>query len=667
MYNFIDLLALIDPSLKALSGVPLGIFLLVVLGTLIFILVYLIRSIKIYRQLTGVISGIRQLQREPVPYERGAVGRLFATEPLKHLWDEYNDTLHEVQKAAAGEVQLKETRATMPAEVFFTREVLVDNRLFDDFAKHLPGLLTGLGIIGTFAGLLEGLQNFNPTTSASAVAGLRPLLAGVSHAFIASAAAIGCAMLVVALTKTLLTYFYNLVEQLTHGIDSLYATGAGEEYLSRLVRASEQSEAHAAQLKEALVEDLTQLMTNLIDRQIAAHQQVTQSLGDQIGTSIAAAMAEPMRKIGDAIETTARGNGDQVTSMLESLLTAFMAKLEDTFGGQIRGINEQMERSMAAMAAVQQSLQSLLQDVKTANEQATSQMSGKLEEAMQRASDNQQLLTNQMREFVEEFRKLVSEEQAKSQRTMDEAVTKVLTDVATSMAGLEAMRQSAADAENGRNQALAQKTTELVGGLSSQVDSLLQQVADQVGKTQQNIDAISQVSLRAIDSMSTGALSMEAAATKFETAGQAVNGVLDRSTHLSQQMTATAGTLQTAAGAVQRGFEQYDSTRKTVETHVTALTALIESAKREAGLSKDLIKAIQDGVTSLRDAEAASRAHLEDVNAALTKAFEEFGTQLVSQVKKTIAETDRHLTSGTGHLNGVVQELANAVHRMKKA
>lgn len=666
MYDSIDLLALIDPSLKALSGVPLGIFLLVVLGTLIFILVYLTRSVKIYRQLTGVISGIRQLQREPGPYERGAVGRLFATEPLKHLWDEYNDTLHEVQKAAAGEVQLKETRATMPAEVFFTREVLVDNRLFDDFAKHLPGLLTGLGIIGTFAGLLEGLQSFNPTTSASAVAGLRPLLAGVSHAFIASAAAIGCAMLVVALTKTLLTYFYNLVEQLTHGIDSLYATGAGEEYLSRLVRASEQSEAHAAQLKEALVEDLTQLMTNLVDRQIAAHQQVTQSLGDRIGTSIATAMAEPMRKIGDAIETTARGNGDQVTSMLESLLTAFMAKLEDTFGGQIRGINEQMERSMAAMTAVQQSLQSLLQDVKTANEQATSQMSGKLEEAMQRASDNQQLLTNQMREFVEEFRKLVSEEQAKSQRTMDEAVTKVLTDVATSMAGLEAMRQSAADAENGRNQALALKTTELVGGLSNQVDSLVQKVADQVSKTQQNIDAISQVSLRAIDSMSTGALSMEAAAAKFETAGQAVNGVLDRSTHLSQQMTATAGTLQTAAGAVQRGFEQYDSTRKTVETHVTALTALIESAKREAGLSKDLIKAIQDGVTALRDAEAASRAHLTDVNAALTKAFEEFGTQLVSQVKKTIAETDRHLTSGTGHLNGVVQELANAVHRMKK-
>jgi hypothetical protein len=40
---------------------------------------------------------------------------------------------------------------------------------------------------------------------------------------------------------------------------------------------------------------------------------------------------------------------------------------------------------------------------------------------------------------------------------------------------------------------------------------------------------------------------------------------------------------------------------------------------------------------------------------------------MVGQVKSTIAETDRHLANGTGHLNGVVQELAIAVQRMKRA
>lgn len=35
-------------------------------------------------------------------------------------------------------------------------------------------------------------------------------------------------------------------------------------------------------------------------------------------------------------------------------------------------------------------------------------MSGTLEDAMKKAADNQQLLTDQMREFVQDFRRLVT-------------------------------------------------------------------------------------------------------------------------------------------------------------------------------------------------------------------------------------------------------------------
>jgi hypothetical protein len=83
--------------------------------------------------------------------------------------------------------------------------------MFDDFVRHLPGVLTGLGIIGTFAGLLDGLSQFNPSTTSTAVAGLKPLLDGVSHAFIASATAIGCAMIVLFIEKLVLALFYGKV------------------------------------------------------------------------------------------------------------------------------------------------------------------------------------------------------------------------------------------------------------------------------------------------------------------------------------------------------------------------------------------------------------------------------------------------------------------------
>jgi phage-related protein len=160
------------------------------------------------------------------------------------------------------------------------------------------------------------------------------------------------------------------------------------------------------------------------------------------------------------------------------------------------------------------------------------------------------------------------------------------------------------------------------------VDALLGAVSDQVAKTQRNIDALGQVSLRAIDGMNQGALTMGSAAQRFETAGSAVTGVFDRSTQVADALTSTAASLQAASTAVQRGFEQYEA---------------------------------------MRESEAEARSHLGQVNEALVKAFSDFGNSLVSQVKSTIAETDRHLAQGTGHLNGVVQELANAVQRMKRA
>ncbi len=654
-------------SLGKLQGAPLSIFLLVVTLTMFFLIGYAFKGTQIYLQLRAALRGVRSVQKTKNTPRPEDIGKIFRSKPLTHLWAEYSDTLHEVRQASSGSLVMAEIRATVPAETFFTREVLVDSRLFDDFTRHLPGVLTGLGIIGTFSGLLQGLEKFDPTSSATAVAGLKPLLDGVSHAFIASGVAIACAMGIVFISRLVLAYFYRLVEKLTHGIDSLYSTGAGEEYLARLVKASEQSESNTSQLKDVLVEDLTKLMTNLVDRQIAAHEVATKALGERIGESISTAIAEPMKRVGEAMENTTRGNGEQVSNMLESLLTAFMAKLEDTFGGQMRSINDQMQRSMDAMAAVQASLQRLLADIKTTNEQAANQLSGKLEEAMTKATDNQQLLTDQMRQFVQDFRNLVNEEQEKSKRAMDDAVMKVLGEIKTAMDHMEKVRKGAVEEESGRNQELSKHTARLVGGLSTQVDGLLEAVTGQIAKTQENIEALGTVSLRAIDGMNQGALMMGTAAQKFETAGNSVSGVIDRSYKLSAQMTEAASGLQVTAVAVQHGFEQYDSTRKTVDAQVASLTGLIESARKEAGVSTDLIESIKSSVEALRRAESDSRAHLNKVNDALVKSFNDFGNALVSQVKHTIAETDRHLSTGTGHLNGVVQELATAVHRMKKA
>ena len=205
--TLLNLLGQIHPILRNLSGIPLVIFLVVAALTSAFLVGYLVQGTRVGLQLWLSVRRIRKLQRANKRVKPADVGKVLKREPFKHLWDEYDDTLHEVKSAGNGTVELTEVRATAPAEMFFTRDVLVDSRLFDDFTRHLPGVLTGLGIIGTFAGLLEGLSKFDATSTATAVAGLKPLLDGVAHAVIASAIALGCARGVTVSSRFCLAVF----------------------------------------------------------------------------------------------------------------------------------------------------------------------------------------------------------------------------------------------------------------------------------------------------------------------------------------------------------------------------------------------------------------------------------------------------------------------------
>jgi hypothetical protein len=153
----------LHPSLAALHGLPLFVFLAVFVLTALFLLGYAVKGTQVWWQLSSALRIVKALRSNKTPPSPKDVGKAFKVEPLRHLWDEYADTLHELRKAGSGAAALTEVRATVPAEAMFTRDVLVDGRLFDDFTRHLPGVLTGLGIVGTFAGLLDGLASFKPT------------------------------------------------------------------------------------------------------------------------------------------------------------------------------------------------------------------------------------------------------------------------------------------------------------------------------------------------------------------------------------------------------------------------------------------------------------------------------------------------------------------------
>jgi hypothetical protein len=113
------------------------------------------------------------------------------------------------------------------------------------------GILSGLGIIGTFSGLISGLIHFDVSDPATTQAQLSLLVQTVGQAFFVSALAITLAMLFTWVEKALLSARYSQVERLQHLIDSLFEAGSGQENLERLVVATE---AQVALMQDVLTE-----------------------------------------------------------------------------------------------------------------------------------------------------------------------------------------------------------------------------------------------------------------------------------------------------------------------------------------------------------------------------------------------------------------------------
>lgn len=171
---------------------------------------------------------------------------------LSSLWAEYSEALDKRNELPdPSSSKARRWRASALAETFFSDYALVDSPLRSDFYKHVPGILTGLGIIGTFSGLINGLIHFDVSDPASTQIQLSLLVQTVGQAFFVSALAIALAMLFTWLEKALMSARYSQVEALQHLIDSLFEAGSGQENLERLVVATE---AQVAVMQDVLSE-----------------------------------------------------------------------------------------------------------------------------------------------------------------------------------------------------------------------------------------------------------------------------------------------------------------------------------------------------------------------------------------------------------------------------
>lgn len=630
---------------------------LLLLAVLVFLLWFVVPWVSLRWNLVAFTREIRQLRQT-----HGDPKHLKVSDRrLAHLWSEYCETLHLPKGALDSRTGIHKDalhRATVPAEAFFNAQSVYEGRIHTEFFKHLPGLLTGLGIIGTFLGLIHGLGD-----AAKPGGGLEieRLIIPVREAFYISAAAITMAMIVTFFEKLIVAGLHRAVEHLCQDIDALYAAGASEDYLSRLVHASEESTAQAKILKDALVGDLSAILERLTERQIETAAQQHAQLRDQFVSAIDHGLREPFGEIAQSLGQFRSRQGEQLSQGLQDSMAAFADKLDQMLGGQVGQARALQAQTLQALESAVTAFQSMAQQVGSAGESATASISMQLSRTLEDLSARQGQMNDSMRTVVDELRSVVTKTQADTTSNVQTMLQELGAQVGQVVQTLQTETKASSLAHQDSVSAMASHTRESIAELTTSVRAQTEAIEHTTLAMRAAVTDLGSSVHRNIALMGEGAGEIRNAADHFVSSGSAMAEVLDRSRALSSELSLAASTLSHSSQDVQTVISDYRAARETFAGVVDGLRSTVETAKREVAMTTDIVARMEAAAQKLISAQTQADAYLDSLNEVLVGAHGSFNQQMLSALSNANAEFHTHLSKSTQLLASAIDHLQDTL------
>ncbi|WP_168405837.1 anti-phage ZorAB system protein ZorA [Acinetobacter indicus] len=672
--------------------IPVGMLIFVLWIGFKFYSKYIKPAKNLSEQLSVLINALKGMDKNSSLNKNSLDAKFENDTPLNHAWLNYKNSFHDIYETLDGEDVLVSSRATVSSDVFFSQAVIVDTPLRVEFYKHLPGIITGVGIIATFAGLLFGLLAFDPAGDPAKVQdSLGLLLGGVSEAFMASALAIGTAMIITWREKSWLRQCYEQLETLTTEIDKLFETDStGEEYLAKLLKSSQANETNARQLKDSLVNDLKVMMTNLVEEnkknQIAFAAQLSESyakssqdMATQIGQSITDTLQAPLDKIASSVQQVSGDQGSAVQELMTDVLTAFMSKLESTFGSQMTGMTEMMTQSVSAMKEMQLGFSQLLTDMKINSETSTKTLEIQMSKMIEDIQQKQNAMSNQMNLMVDHLSQGAAKIGEQGQHAIEQLngkVSELMGNLGGTMSELmsdvtkQRMEQDRVILEN--QQKLHEQSSALIDNLGTEIKDLIAHSQNAVQVYKENIQKLSQVTTDSITGMNNGAEKMRLASEQFNTAGSSLITVTDKTSQLIAEVSTTSTHLTSASSNLISLLKDYKDSQESVKQAISTLDGLIKQAQAEVGMSSEMLKDMNQMTTALNQVKKEMQDYLEQVSDVLVKSFESFGSSVETSLNHSLGAFDntldqavKRLATGVEGLGGFVEDLEDLVQQKK--
>lgn len=509
---------------------------LVIIGVTTFALVYAAYNFrKAYRRVSFYKKTLKPYTSDDLLSKREEITEKMIKNPeYQGIWEEFDESL----VVFGGELH-----NTLDASHFFNvhslAHSLADNRLI----AAIPGLLTAMGVIGTFVGLQVGLGEISSSglgTSLTEVdeinQGIGNLISSATIAFMTSVWGVGASILFNFIEKILERNVRSSVFKLQLRIDRLYRRLTPEKSLSDIEIHSRESrevmqtlaEKIGERMQEALVESTDKIKNSLVESLESVLQPNVEALVNNAKASSETALKSLVEGFMGAITSEGRHQSEQMHAASEKVQET-VNNLETSFRDFIIKLEAQSDSIVTTNSEVMRDVQQAMSAQLDQQHEASLKRDLIFEQQVGEMTASQETLKENLNQMVS------------AQKSHQDEILEKISKVAHEVDAMAKRNQSIGDQMRDAANAFMEKINtikELTGTIQAASDTLATdirnatQAAQQLAEQNQSIGERTEQVLQEADSLAASLL--DAVKTIDDTAKKSTEGLTHVEKHFSQ-------------------------------------------------------------------------------------------------------------------------------------
>ena len=129
----------------------------------------------------------------------------------------------------------------------------------------------------------------------------------------------------------------------------------------------------------------------------------------------------------------------------------------------------------------------------------------------------------------------------------------------------------------------------------------------------------------------------------------------------AKQLVEASSTLANSLNSIQQALIDQKSVRDAIGMMVTELKATIDNAKKDAGMSSEIIANLEKASGQLQKAQTDAGKYLAGVSEVLAETHAVFATQLKATLNEGNRTFQTEIAQATSHLKGAIQDLGDVL------